>query len=236
MNTIDLMKNHVSVRRFTDEAIAPDLLKQIIEAAQQASTWKNFQSYSIIHVTDPKKKQRLVELVPQEAILQSAVFLLFIGDLHRAEQWTTHQGSPFYGKGIENILISAVDTALIGQNVLLAAESLGYGGVVIGMVRHVSKELSALFQLPDHTYPLFGIALGRPSEKNQVKPRLPYESVVYENVYQDQSICQLQTYEQTLKEVALNRQEVSWGEKIVQQFGAPPHLASQENLLEKKLL
>ena len=75
--TIDLMKKHTSVRRFTDEQISDEDLKAIIDAGRAASSWKNFQSYSIIVVRSQEKKAALFDLVPQEAIRQSSVFLLF---------------------------------------------------------------------------------------------------------------------------------------------------------------
>lgn len=51
---------------------------------------------------------------------------------------------------MEGLLITSVDAALAGQNALLAAESLGYGGVIIGLVRYKSVELAELFKLPDY--------------------------------------------------------------------------------------
>ena len=75
--TIKLMKAHTSVRRFKEQEIPQVDLNEILTAAQMASSWKNFQSYSVIVVRSQEKKDALYELVPQEAIRQSAVFLLF---------------------------------------------------------------------------------------------------------------------------------------------------------------
>ena len=69
---------------------------------------------------------------------------------------------------MEGLLITSVDAALAGQNTLLAAEKLGYGGVIIGLVRYKSVEVAELFKLPDYTYPVFGIALGVPNQKHDV--------------------------------------------------------------------
>lgn len=132
--TIDLMKNHTSVRRFTEEQISDEDLKAIIDAGRAASSWKNFQSYSIIVVRSQEKKAALFDLVPQEAIRQSSVFLLFIGDLNRTEKGVRLHTNAFYPQGVENLLISSVDASLVAQNTLLAAESLGYGGVIIGYI------------------------------------------------------------------------------------------------------
>ena len=133
--TIKLMKAHKSVRRFKEQALPQEDLTEILTAAQMASSWKNFQSYSVIVVRSQEKKDALYELVPQEAIRQSAVFLLFIGDLNRADKGTQLHTDSFQPQGVEGLLISSVDAALSGQNALLAAESLGYGCVIIGLVR-----------------------------------------------------------------------------------------------------
>lgn len=84
--TIKLMKAHTSVRRFKEQDIPQTDLDEILTAGQMASSWKNFQSYSVILVRSQEKKDALYELVPQEAIRQSAAFLLFVGDLNRAEK------------------------------------------------------------------------------------------------------------------------------------------------------
>lgn len=161
--TINLMTSHTSVRRFTEEQISDKELRAIIDAGRAASSWKNFQSYSIIVVRSKEKKEALFDLVPQEAIRQSSAFLLFVGDLNRAQKGVHMHTEDFYPEGTENLLISSVDAALAGQNTLLAAESLGYGGVIIGLVRYAASQIAELFKLPDYTYPVFGIALGLPT-------------------------------------------------------------------------
>lgn len=83
-----------------------------------------------------------------------------------------HQGN-FQPQGIESLLITSVDAATAGQNALLAAESLGYNGVMVGLIRDQSSEISKVLNLPDYTYPIFGIALGKAARLNKVKPRLP---------------------------------------------------------------
>ena len=158
--TINLMKSHTSVRRFTEEQISDKELRAIIDAGRAASSWKNFQSYSIIVVRSKEKKEALFDLVPQEAIRQSSAFLLFVGDLNRAQKGVHMHTEDFYPEGTENLLISSVDAALAGQNTLLAAESLGYGGVIIGLVRYAASQIAELFKLPDYTYPVFGLLWG----------------------------------------------------------------------------
>ena len=234
--TITLMKSHTSVRRFKEEAIPQEDLNTILSAGQMASSWKNFQSYSVIVVRSQEKKEALYELVPQEAIRQSAAFLLFVGDLNRAEKGARLHTDTFQPQGVEGILITSVDAALAGQNTLLAAESLGYGGVIIGLVRYKSVELAELFKLPDYTYPAFGIALGVPNQQHDVKPRLPLEQVVFEEEYQEQTAEAIEAYDRVQTEYAGARATTTWSRRLAEQFGQPEPSSTRENLEQKNLL
>lgn len=234
--TITLMKSHTSVRRFKEEAIPQEDLNTILSAGQMASSWKNFQSYSVIVVRSQEKKDALFELVPQEAIRQSAAFLLFVGDLNRAEKGARLHTDTFQPQGVEGLLITSVDAALAGQNTLLAAESLGYGGVIIGLIRYKSVELAELFKLPDYTYPVFGIALGVPNQQHDVKPRLPLEQVVFEEEYQEQTAEAIEAYDRVQTEYAGVRATTTWSQRLAEQFGQPEPSSTRENLEQKNLL
>lgn len=234
--TIKLMKDHTSVRRFKEQEIPQADLNEILTAAQMASSWKNFQSYSVILVRSQEKKDALFDLVPQEAIRQSAAFLLFVGDLNRAEKGARLHTDIFQPQGVEGLLITSVDAALAGQNALLAAESLGYGGVIIGLVRYKSVELAELFKLPDYTYPVFGIALGVPNQQHAVKPRLPLENVVFEEEYQEQSTEAIEAYDRVQTEYAGACATTTWSQRLAEQFGNPEPSSTRENLEQKKLL
>ena len=234
--TIKVMKAHTSVRRFKEQEISQADLNEILTAAQMASSWKNFQSYSVILVRSQEKKDALFELVPQEAIRQSAAFLLFVGDLNRAEKGASLHTDIFQPQGVEGLLITSVDAALAGQNALLAAESLGYGGVIIGWVRYKSVELAELFKLPDYTYPVFGIALGVPNQQHDVKPRLPLENVVFEEEYQEQSTEAIEAYDRVQTEYAGTRATTTWSQRLAEQFGNLEPSSTRENLEQKKLL
>ena len=234
--TIKLMKAHTSVRRFKEQEIPQADLDKILTAGQMASSWKNFQSYSVIHVRSQEKKEALYELVPQEAIRQSAAFLLFVGDLNRAEKGASLHTDSFQPQGVEGLLITSVDAALTGQNTLLAAESLGYGGVIIGLVRYKSEEVAELFNLPDYTYPVFGIALGVPDQQHDVKPRLPLSQVVFEEEYQEQPVEAIFDYDQVQADYAGARATTSWSQRLAEQFGQAEPSSTRKNLEQKKLL
>lgn len=193
--TIKLMKAHTSVRRFKEQEIPQVDLNEILTAAQMASSWKNFQSYSVIVVRSQEKKDALYELVPQEAIRQSAVFLLFVGDLNRAEKGARLHTDTFQPQGVEG-----------------------------------------LFNLPDYTYSVFGMALGVPNQHHDMKPRLPLENVVFEEEYQEQSTEAIQAYDRVQADYAGARATTSWSQRLAEQFGQAEPSSTRKNLEQKKLL
>ncbi|MBF0787609.1 MULTISPECIES: NADPH-dependent oxidoreductase [unclassified Streptococcus] len=233
---IDLMLAHSSVRRFTDKPISDEDLNAIISAGRAASTWKNFQSYSIVVVRSKEKKEALYTLTPQPAIVEADTILLFVGDHNRASKAAELHQTTFDAKGTENLLISSVDAALAGQNAMLAAESLGYGGVFIGMIRHEARGIADLFKLPAYTYPVFCIALGKPNQHFPVKPRLPQEAIVFHEEYQEQGVETILTYDQIQSNYAGDRQKETWSERLVAQFGQAEHPETKTLLREKHLL
>ena len=85
--TINLMKAHTSVRRFTEEQISDKELRAIIDAGRAASSWKNFQSYSIIVVRSKEKKEALLSWFPRKPFgsLRPSCFLLATSIVLRRE-------------------------------------------------------------------------------------------------------------------------------------------------------
>ncbi len=98
-------------------------------------------------------------------------------------------------------LISSVDAAL-GQNTLLAAESLSYGRGNHWTGSLCFQSNHRAFNLPDYTYPVFGIALGTPNQNHAVKPRLPYEAMVFEEEYHEQDHSTKSAYDRVQTEYA----------------------------------
>lgn len=179
--TIELMQAHRSIRKFTQEAITPEQLSAIMAAAQSASSSSFLQASSVIRITDTALRQQVMALCGnQDYVGSAAEFWVFCADFHRHLHWVPNARTGF----AEQLLIGAIDTALMGQNALTAAESLGLGGVFIGAVRNEPVALSELLGLPKGVIPLFGLCLGHPDQDPEPKPRLPASMMFMENGYQ----------------------------------------------------
>ncbi|CAG8999006.1 MAG: Oxygen-insensitive NADPH nitroreductase [Candidatus Celerinatantimonas neptuna] len=177
---IDRMCQHTSIRKFTDDPIPAEQFSAILDAAQGASTSNYLQACSIIRVTDAEKRNKLVEISGgQKWVAEAAEFLVWCVDFHRHQQI-----EPYAKLGYtEQFLIGVVDTSLMAENALVAAESLGLGGVFIGGIRNQPDEVVKLLGLPEQVFPLFGMCLGYPDQKPTVRPRLPHALIMHENSY-----------------------------------------------------
>ena len=112
----------------------------------------------------------------------------------------------------EVTLIGAMDTGIMAQNILLAAESLGLGGVFIGALRNDIEAVSELVGLPDYCVPLLGLCLGYPTQNPPPKPRLPHSLMFFENRYREPDAQALAQYDAELRAYYQNRmgEERDW--------------------------
>ena len=237
--TLDLLKAHRSIRKFTDKPVDDLTLTAIIAAAQCAATSHFVQAYTIIRVRDPHKRETIAQLAgPQVWVARAPVFLVFCADLNRLEAVCKLHGVAMEKGWAEQFVTATVDAALLAQNVLLAAESLGMGGVFIGGIRNDPQTVCDLLAIPDQAYPVFGMCLGWPAHDPPPKPRLPVEAVLYTDRYpQEHDRDMLADYDRTTNHYYLHRnsnlKDETWTRQMAEFMGKiiRPHMKS---FLEKK--
>jgi nitroreductase len=205
--TIETMRSHRSIRKFKDKAIPEEIIENILTSAQCAATSNFVQAYTIIRVDDPQNRQVIAKLSgSQQWIIDAPVFLVFLADLNRLEAACRKHGKEMADGYMEQFIVATVDTALIGQNTLLAAESLGLGGVFIGAIRNDPKKICDLLNIPENAYPVFGMCLGYPDDQPPVKPRLPLEGFFRKNTYPADGVnAVLEAYDETTSKYYLSR-------------------------------
>lgn len=183
---LNLLQSHASVRKYKDTEIPNETLKNMIHAAQHAASSHFVQAYSVIRITDMEKIDAIAHLSRNEPQIKSApVVLLFCADLKRVELACQRLGVNISNDTVENFIVTTVDTSLFAQNFAIAAESQGYGICYIGGVRNNPAKISDLVGLPEQVFPLFAMTVGVPDEEQWVKPRLPVEAILHENVYDE---------------------------------------------------
>lgn len=224
---IDLLTAHASVRKYKDSPLSNENVVELIRAGQHAASSHFVQAYSVIHVTDVDKREKLAELAknPQQ-ILSAGAVLVFCMDFHRLQQAASLLGKEIDFSHAENVLVGAIDVALFAQNVAIAAESKGYGICYIGGVRNAPEEVSTLFNLPTGVAPMFAMTIGVPDEANEVKPRLPVEAILHENNYDAHKYEDIiPVYDEIMNDYYLsrgsNRKDAAWSDAMAKFLGSP---------------
>jgi nitroreductase len=204
---IQQLKSHVSVRNFTDQPIDDQLLREIIEAGQHASTSNHIQAYTIIRVNDKGKRRALAKLAGNQPYVEECpVFLVFCADLNRLGKACIMNNKKFESGYTENFILATVDTSLAAQNIMIAAESAGLGGVYIGALRNNPEDVCYLLNIPHNVYPVFGMCLGYPQRLNNIKPRLPLSLVFKEDSYTTEGDEEeLREYDSSIRDYYIER-------------------------------
>lgn len=213
--TIDLLCSHRSIRAFTEQGIDDAQRSAIIAAAQAASTSSFLQCSSIVRITDRNLREQLVQLTGgQPWVSAAAEFWVFCADFNRHQQICPEAQ---LGRA-EQLLLGCVDTALMAQNAMVAAESLGLGGVFIGGIRNSIAQVTELLGLPKFVLPLFGFCIGHPDASPDLKPRMPQAMLVHENRYQPLDKAVLAQYDQQItayyQQRDSNQRSETWSELI----------------------
>lgn len=186
-SSLTTLLSHHSVRSYSSKPLPGGTLETLVAAAQSASTSSNLQTWSVVVVEDPERKERLSQLAGNQAhIRQAPLFLVWLADLarstHIAEQRRlAHEGLNY----LEMFLMAAIDASLAAQNAVIAAESLDLGTVYIGGIRNHPAEVAAELGLPKRVFAVFGLCVGYPdlAKPAAIKPRLPQEAVLHRETY-----------------------------------------------------
>ncbi|OCG22232.1 nitroreductase A [Gilliamella sp. wkB108] len=217
--TIELLYRHRSIRKYKPLPIKQEQLSQILSAAQSVSSSNFLQSSTIIRITDTNKREKLAHYSgDQSYIIQAPEFWVFCADFNRFYQIEPN----LQLEKAEQLLLGCIDTTIMAQNAVIAAESLGLGCVYIGGLRNSIDKVTELLALPKYVLPLFGLCFGYPdlSEQPEIKPRLPKELVFFENQYQPINHNLLKQYDEQMNSYyqhrTNNKKVGGWSDKIAE--------------------
>jgi nitroreductase len=178
-DTLVSIRDRRSVRHFTDQAVADDDLSTVLEAANQAPSAHNQQSWRFL-VLRGEKKQGLVELVNRRAAdfprpscillrmasrsIVSAPVVIAVantGELIRrgAELFHVDRGAALDFFRTMEIQSSAAAV----QNLLLAATSIGLGSVWLGILYLIKDEVLSYLGQPEGEF-MAVIPVGYPAK------------------------------------------------------------------------
>lgn len=184
LSPVSQMIDHRSRRAYHPDPIDDSQLERFVEAARCASTSSMMQAYAVVAVREPARKARVAALcADQRHILEAPLFLAICADLHKLALACERHGKQLDPDSLEIFLEATIDAALLAQNLLLAAESEGLGGCMLGAARNHPVELATELALPPQVYVVFGMVLGRPADDPIRRGRMPIGGVLHLEQY-----------------------------------------------------
>jgi len=181
-----LLNQHRTIRTYTDQQIAPELLTRLLETACRASNTGNMQAYSIVVTTDNDlKKQLLPAHFNQPMTTQAPVVLTFCADFNRFTKWCEQRNAEPGYDNFQSFMATAIDALVAAQTFCIAAESVGLGICYLGTTTYNAREIIDTLKLPKLVVPITTITVGYPEGLPDQTDRLPLEAIVHYETYKD---------------------------------------------------
>jgi nitroreductase len=174
MDMIELLRARRSIRQYTNQAIEPQKMELLKEAALRSPSSRNFDPWEFIFVEDRDLLRKLASCKPHGAafLAHAALGIVICGDNRESDTW------------IEDCTIAAI-------LVQMTAQSLGLGSCWIQVrLRMFDNETTAeqyvqkLLGIPESMKVECIVAIGYPAEKREPVRRAELkEAKVHPNTY-----------------------------------------------------
>lgn len=151
----DNIMSRRSVRSYTEEQVSKAQLDTIMKCAINAPSARNMQSWEVRVIQSPEMMAEIRAIKPNFAYGAPTVIVV--------------------ARETSNIFSNA-DCGFLAQNILLMAEAMDLGTVVLGKMSDIpthpdAKDIMAALEIPDTHEVTFAIALGHKNERPDAKPR-----------------------------------------------------------------
>jgi FMN reductase [NAD(P)H] len=166
--------------------VPDEILEVVLAAALSAPSKSDLQQVAVIVVRDRAKQTTVGGWIPDMPWIATApLFLVFCGDHRRMRRVSELRDRPFPNDTLDMFMNAAVDTGLVLQSFITAAEALGLGSCPISVVRNHVEKLADLLELPPGVFPVAGLTVGYPSQTGWISMRLPTALTVHTDRYDD---------------------------------------------------
>lgn len=171
--TVDTLLERRSIRKFKLKPLSDDIVETLETVAQHAASSQFLNDWSAIRITDPAAKKRLAEIGGQPYIATAPLLYVFVLDEHRNAAIAASKGvetasDEFTLNGSYRYTQAQNDAVLALHAMETAAYSLGLGCVILGSLLNDVPALIDLLNLPEYTYPVLGLAIGRIPHSSRV--------------------------------------------------------------------
>ena len=211
------MKNlnkRTSIRKYAPREISDELLYRLLREAERTQTMGNLQLYSVVITRSEKQKEALAPAHFNQPMVKGApVVLTFCADFRRTSRWAEERNAK---PGYDNFLSfinAATDALLYCQTFCNLADEEGLGYFYLGTTVYMPKQIIEVLELPKLVMPVATITLGWPDEQPALSDRLPLESIIHEEHYEDYSRERIDQFYAEKEQLPENQKFVSINNK-----------------------
>ena len=169
----DVVLRQRACRDYTDEPVPDADIERILDAATHAPSGENTQPWVFVVVRDAEVRTAIVELTRRIWLAARGEAMSRLGS-HLAVEVDEGFQRGFGGAPVlvvvgadtttgvhHNAMPSSIFPAV--QNLLLAANALGYGSALTTLTAVAGDQLRALVDLPEHVVPMAVVPIGHPA-------------------------------------------------------------------------
>lgn len=155
--------HRASIRKYTEEMVEEEKIKKILEAAMSSPSAKNERPWEFYVVKNKKILEELSETTPYAMCVKNARVAIVI----------------CYRKERDAKEFSDIDCAIAAENILLEMDSLGLGGVMIGVSPNEDrmKKVEKILQIKESLRAFTIIPFGYPIKEKVQSNRYEKERV-----------------------------------------------------------
>lgn len=167
---IENILSRKSVRSYTDEPVAREMLDSLVRMAMAAPTGKDMRPWQFVVIDEPAVLDTLRRRLPRMQPLKgAAAAILVCGDTTVVDR----EGRPSS--------MWMLDCSAATENALLAAEAMGLGAVWLGVYPFDDRMpvVAECLRLPAGVKPLSLIAVGHPNGPSQPKDKYDTTRIHY---------------------------------------------------------
>ena len=205
---IDLMLKRTSIRSFNNKKLDIKTIKQLKQIVNASPTWKNYQDFSAIFITDQNTKNKLsVCNLNQNHIKTASLVVVFNADLNFINLITKNKNLKVDTGKLHNYLISFTDAIIASNNLMNAAISLGLGTCYLGVIRTNADKVIDLLNINGKCIPVIAVAIGY-TDKPTIKT--PKHNMVYDEKYDiSLNLPELKRYDLEMSKFYINNFKVN---------------------------
>jgi nitroreductase len=167
---IDTMLKRKSIRKYKTQMPSDEVIQTVVRAGQQAPFASQLCSL-------------LLQRGPKGTPFKAPLLFIICVDSHKWEMIMAERDWQMDCDDALLLLLGIQDAALMAENMVIAAESLGMGSCFLGGMPFKSKALIRDFKLPPRVFPMVGLTMGYPAEDPPPRPRYPLDFVLFEGEY-----------------------------------------------------